>query len=58
MNPAAVFSNYVSDNYFSKPDEYISEEQYCNLGFVNQVPEVVDVPCFAAVELKAQRAFA
>ena len=49
LNPTAVFSNFISDNYFSKSDMYISEEQYCQLSFINQVPEVVcDVLCYLA----------
>ena len=49
LNPSAVFSNFVSDNYFKNPDEYISEEQYTQLIFMNQIPEVVcDVLCYLA----------
>ena len=44
-----MFSKYTSENYFTKPDVCISEEQYIRLDFMNQVPEVVcDILCYMA----------
>ena len=49
LSPSAIFSKYISENYFNKPDVYISEEQYLQLDFMNQIPEVVcDILCYLA----------
>ena len=35
LSPSAVFSRYVSENFFNKPEVCISEAQYVKLNFMN-----------------------
>ena len=49
LSPREIFSKYVSDNHFSDPDRFISEEQYLRLDFTNQIPEIVcEILCYLA----------
>ena len=35
LSPSAVFSKYISENFFNKPEVCITEEQYVKLNFMN-----------------------
>ena len=35
LSPSAVFSKYISENFFKQPEVCISEAQYVKLNFMN-----------------------